>query len=103
MGRTPFDQVLLKNLWNGRYLFATFFGVQLIGNKMNMHCLLQNDVFGYDGNGGNMLKIITNLTDEEMARLKYSRRTMWHWQGLTKAERDNFEPISDQELSDRGI
>lgn len=84
-------------------MFAAFFGFQIIGNRMNMQCLVQNDVFGYDGNGGNMLKIITNLTDEEMARLKYSRRTMWHWPGLVKDSRGNFEPISDQELSDRGI
>ena len=34
-----------------------------------------------DGNGGKMLKIITELTDEEMARLKYVRRLYWHWKG----------------------
>lgn len=28
-----------------------------------------------------MLKIITNLTDEEIARLKFVRRLNWHWRG----------------------
>ena len=37
--------------------------------------------FGYDGNGGKMLKIITDLSDEEMARLKYVRRLAWSWKG----------------------
>jgi len=41
-------------------------------------------VFGPDGNGGHMLKIVTNLTDEEMARLKYVRRIYWHWRGSRK-------------------
>ena len=55
-----------------------------------------------DGNGGKMLKIITDLTDEEMARLKYVRRLAWHWKGSRK-EHDGRDTISDQELSDRGI
>ena len=64
--------------------------------------LKYGEVFGWDGNGGRMLKIITNLTDEEMARLKFVRRMNWHWRG---ARRHNFgkDPISDQELADRGI
>ena len=33
--------------------------------------LIYGEVFGRDGNGGHMLKIITNLTDEEIARLKF--------------------------------
>ena len=32
--------------------------------------LINNDVFGVDGNGGHMIKILTNLTDEEMASLR---------------------------------
>ena len=43
--------------------------------------LINDDVYGIDGNGGHMLKILTNLTDEEMARLKYVRRLYWHWKG----------------------
>lgn len=46
--------------------------------------LLNLEVFGHDGNGGKMLKIITNLTDEEMARLKFVRRMSWHWKGSRK-------------------
>ena len=64
--------------------------------------LIEDDVFGADGNGGYMLKIITNLTDEEMSRLKYVRRLAWHWKG-TRRGLDGKETISDQELADRGI
>ena len=39
------------------------------------------EVYGWDGNGGKMLKIITDLTDEEISRLKHVRRHMWHWRG----------------------
>jgi hypothetical protein len=59
-------------------------------------------VFGFDGNGGTMLKIISDLSDEEIARLKHVRRLAWHWTG----SRQMFygrETISDQEMSDRGI
>merc|ERR1712156_434828 len=49
-----------------------------------------------------MLKILTNLTDEEMARLKYVRRLHWHWRG-TRTALDGKDKISDQELADRGI
>ena len=54
------------------------------------------------GNGGRMLKIITNLTDEEVARLKFTRRMNWHWRGLRKFN-DGRDAITNQELSDRGI
>lgn len=60
------------------------------------------EVFGYDGNGGKMLKIITNLSDEEIARLKYVRRLNWHWRGSRKLDYGR-EVIQPQELADRGI
>lgn len=63
---------------------------------------LEAQVFGWDGNGGSMLKIVTDLTDEEMARLKHSRRMAWHWRGSRQMHYGK-ETISDQELSDRGI
>jgi hypothetical protein len=60
------------------------------------------ETFGVDGNGGKMLKIITNLTDEEIARLKFVRRLHWHWRGSRRHEygKDN---IHNAELNDRGI
>ena len=64
--------------------------------------LINDDVFGRDGNGGHMLKILTNLTDEEMSRLKYVRRLAWHWKGSRQAGFGK-ESISEQELSDLGI
>ena len=63
---------------------------------------VMGEVFGVDGNGGKMLKIITDLTDEEMARLKHVRRLAWHWKGSRQNDYGR-ETISDQELSDRGI
>ena len=64
--------------------------------------MIYGDVFGHDGNGGHMLKIITNLTDEEMSRLKFVRRLAWHWKGSRKGMA-GLETISDQEMSDLGI
>ena len=65
---------------------------------------LLHETFGYDGNGGKMLRIITDLTDEEMARLKYVRRLYWHWNGSRRMSQSRgAETIQDQELSDRGI
>merc|ERR1712046_87575 len=49
-----------------------------------------------------MLKIITNLTDEDMSRLKYVRRLAWHWKG-TRTGLYGQETINAQELADRGI
>ena len=64
--------------------------------------LIWDDMFGIDGNGGHTLKILTNLTDEEMSRLKYVRRLMWHWHGQ-RTMTAGREAITDQELQDRGI
>ena len=64
--------------------------------------LLHLEVFGIDGNGGKMLKIITNLTDEEVARLKFVRRMYWHWKGSRKMFHGQ-DTIQDAELQDRGI
>eukprot|EP00997_Jenningsia_sp_PLL12_P010047 NODE_7159_length_470_cov_34.562945_g6340_i0.p2 GENE.NODE_7159_length_470_cov_34.562945_g6340_i0~~NODE_7159_length_470_cov_34.562945_g6340_i0.p2 ORF type:complete len:89 (+),score=25.61 NODE_7159_length_470_cov_34.562945_g6340_i0:133-399(+) len=65
--------------------------------------LRDQEVFGPDGNGGRMLKIITNLNDEEMARLKFQRRMYWHWPGTRKFSTQGNDMISDQELHHRGI
>ncbi len=51
---------------------------------------------------GHTIKILTNLTDEEMARLKYVRRLYWHWRGSRTAH-NGKDTIADQELADRGI
>jgi hypothetical protein len=80
-------------------LVGGFAAVQLFGYLPG---LKHQEVFGYDGNGGRMLKIITNLTDEEMARLKFVRRLNWHWKGSRKFDHGK-DMITTQELSDRGI
>jgi hypothetical protein len=75
------DKTLGRNLWNGRYLFGGFVGLNILLSKMFERRMVREEIFGLDGNGGDMLKIITDLTDEEMARLKFVRRTSWHWKG----------------------
>lgn len=95
--------LLRRNLWNGRYIFGGFVAINLIGNNRIVNHMVHTEVFGYDGNGGDMLKIITNLTDEEIAGLKFQRRMHWHWRGMSKFSQNGNEKILDQELADRGI
>lgn len=96
-----------KQLWanaiKAKWIIGGFVGTSVFVQQtwLRNH-LIYTDVFGLDGNGGHMLKIITNLTDEEMARLKYVRRLYWHWRG-SRTMYDGKHTISDQELADRGI
>lgn len=51
-----------------------------------------------------MLKIYTYLTDQEMAFLKFQRRSVWHAANLqTDNIKSSKSTISDQELHQRGI
>lgn len=96
------DRLIYRNLMQAKF----FVGSAVLGNvlcwQLVMKPRVMGEVFGHDGNGGKMLKIITDLSDEEMARLKHVRRLAWHWQGSRKFG-DSREQISDQELSDHGI
>ena len=97
------ERLLYSNAFKARFVIAGFVGGSVLLQKIWFSSQLMNhDVFGVDGNGGTMLKIITNLTDEEMARLKYVRRLYWHWKGSRKLS-DGREGISAQELADRGV
>ena len=88
---------------NGKWIIGTMvLGSLFLQKTYFQNKLIRDDVFGADGNGGHMLKIITNLTDEEMSRLKYVRRLNWHWRGTRQAMYGK-ETISEQELSDLGI
>merc|ERR1712166_1658530 len=53
-------------------IIGGFLGWSAVLQYMYGHYLIKTHIFGFDGNGGMMLKIITALTDEEMARLKYA-------------------------------
>jgi len=96
------DKLMLHSLNNAKWVIASIVGAHtawwFLINKPKIHA----DVLGLDGNGGKMLKIITDLTDEEMARLKHVRRLQWHWKGNRTGDYAK-ERITDQELSDRGI
>jgi len=97
------ERLLWQNALKARYvIFGMVFGSVAVQKIWFDQQLLYHDVFGVDGNGGSMLKIITNLTDEEMARLKYVRRLYWHWKGSRRLS-DGRDNITQQELSDRGI
>ena len=97
------ERLLWQNAKSARWVIGSFIiGSVVLQKSFFQSQLLYHDVFGVDGNGGSMLKIITNLTDEEMARLKYVRRLYWHWKG-SRQMKDGKETISNQELQDRGI
>jgi len=97
------EKLLWNNAWHAKWVIGGLLGTSLFLQKTTFSTqLLYHEVFGLDGNGGSMLKIVTNLTDEEMARLKYVRRLHWHWRGSRK-NIGGSNPISDQELTDRGI
>ena len=96
------DKLLFRNIYNARFVICGFTVAHLAYWNLLAKNRIYADVFGIDGNGGKMLKIITDLTDEEMARLKYVRRLAWHWKG-SRTMYQGVETISDQELADRGI
>ena len=97
------EKHLWKNAMHAKWVIGGFIGGSLFLQQgvWRSH-LINQDVFGLDGNGGHMLKILTNLTDEEMARLKFQRRLFWHWRG-TRTAFNGKDQISEQELADRGI
>ena len=79
------EKILWANAKKGRWVIGTFFAACYLNQKLVLlPGLLHQEVFGADGNGGRMLKIITNLTDEEMARLRLTRRFHWHWKGVRR-------------------
>ncbi len=93
----------MKNVKNAKWLIASLAaGTFVLQYGVYRPGLLHLDTFGVDGNGGKMLKIITNLTDEEIARLKFVRRLHWHWRGSRKTDYGR-DTISAAELADRGI
>ena len=96
------DKLLINSAMKGKF----FFGGALLGNMLFWQLVgkkqVMNDVYGFDGNGGKDLKIITDLTDEEIARLKHVRRLAWHWKG-SRSMYQGKEHITDQEMADRGI
>ena len=75
------DKLIIHNIKNAKWIIGGFAFAHMVYWNMLSKPRIQAEVFGWDGNGGKMLKIITDLTDEEMARLKYVRRLAWHWRG----------------------
>ena len=97
------EKVLIQNAKNAKWVIGSIlFGTAFLQMAVYKPGLLHLEVFGLDGNGGKMLKIITNLTDEEIARLKFVRRLNWHWRGSRKMDHGQ-DVIHTQELTDRGI
>ena len=96
------DHLLKRNLWNAKFLIAGVTGAHFFYWTCLTKPRLMSEVFGFDGNGGKMIKIITDLTDEEMARLKYVRRLAWHWRG-SRSLNYGRDAIHDEEMADRGL
>ena len=97
------EQHLLKNMKNAKWVIGSFLGAGLFMQYLVYRpALINSEVFGVDGNGGRMLKIITDLTDEEISRLKFVRRLNWHWRGSRRSDAGK-EEILATELEDRGI
>ena len=98
------EKLIYKNAVQAKWTIGAFLGgSMLLQGGFWRQSLIKDDVYGIDGNGGHMIKIITNLTDEEMARLKFTRRMYWHWRGSRNMDGDGKDRISDAELADRGI
>lgn len=86
-----------KHLWqkanNAKWVIGGFVGTCFLFQKLiGQPAIVNSEVFGMDGNGGRMLRIVTNLTDEEVAKLKFVRRMNWHWRGRRKGD-FGTEPI----------
>ena len=75
------DKLIIHNIKNAKWLIGGFAFAHIFWWNAFNKPRISSEVFGWDGNGGKMLKIVTDLTDEEMARLKYVRRLAWHWRG----------------------
>ena len=96
------DKLIWRNIVNAKWVIGGFGIAHSFLWYTHYKPQLMADVYGYDGNGGKMLRIVTDLTDEEIARLKHARRLNWHVQ--TEREMNhNMDVTSDQEMSDRGI
>jgi hypothetical protein len=78
------EKLLFKNAKNAIWVIGGFTAASIVMQMVFLPRKLKEEVFGVDGNGGKMLKIITDLTDEEIARLKFVRRMNWHWKGSRK-------------------
>jgi hypothetical protein len=106
---------ILDNLKMAKWTLAILFGglylQKRIGDKQ-----LKQYVFGEDGklfkilirkylgNGGDMLRIWTFLTDQEITYLKALRRQNWHAiQTGPNSISSSQSTITDQELADKGI
>lgn len=93
----------ISQLKKGKYHFLGIAGILYLWTEYDKR-RLKNHVFGIDGNGGEMLKIYSYLTDQEIASLRFQKRHSWH---ATKLEKDAFKNtesrINDEELKDLGI
>ena len=96
------DKLLMRNMMHAKFVIGGLGVAHGAYWFLITKPKLMQEVYGNDGNGGKMLKIITDLTDEEMARLKYVRRLAWHWRGSRQLNYGR-ETISNQEMADRGI
>lgn len=106
---------ILDNIKMAKWTLAILFGglylQKRIGDKQLKQYvygedgkLNRNFNFNYLGNGGDMLRIWTFLTDQEITYLKALRRQNWHAiQTGPDSISSSQSTITDQELADKGI
>lgn len=96
-------ELFILNVIRARWTILAF-GSALYIKTQNDKKRLEKHIFGADGNGGEMLKIYTYLTDQEIASLRFQKRYNWH---TTKMRKDQFKStesyVPDEELRDLGI
>ena len=93
-----------ENVWMNRRAWlkgAGFAGLGLATSGLVLTAAMAA-IGGYPYPRNEAYQLDRALTDEEMARLKFTRRMYWHWRG-TRTGRDGKDGISDQELADHGI
>ena len=91
----------LKRMHDLRYVLGVGI-VGTIGCQLGISHMLKVEIFGEDGNGGHMLKMLTSLTDQEIASLKAFRRHQWHFP-LMHTLKDNTDLITEQSLDKYNI
>ncbi len=96
------SSIWIQNLKESKNIIAFIAGMSLLSTTMIKGHVRDNEVFGLDGNGGHMLKIVTDLTDEEIAKLKFTKRLHWHLPSTHKFS-EGRDLITNEELLDRGI
>ena len=94
----------VENLKRSKKVVLPTLAITFLYAYFQSNVFLKKYIFGSDGNGGDMLKIYTHLTDQEIAHLRYQKRLSWHSGSLQKDQfKTTLGGVPDEELKDLGI